>query len=528
MLSYCPVCNGTSFTEQDILWDKLISDWDLSQTEVEYVNKQQGFSCDNCGNNLRSMALAMALLKMHGSTYSLNEWVKHSRNKHLKVLEINPAGCLTKTLEQMPHHKLVEYPEYDLMDLKIPSSEYDLVIHSDTLEHIKDPIQALKECYRVTKPGGLCIYTVPIIVDRLTRSREGMENSFHGSQTTKSGDYIVRYEFGADYWTFPIRSGFSSITTCALEYPAALAIVGKKANTMNEEVEFTGERFIPSKRGAIEFEHLHRYHLAKALVKDKKVLDVACGEGYGSNILAELAETVTGVDICEITISNAKTNYTKNNLEFHSGNMSDIPMADSSVDIVISFETIEHGDKHEEFMKEIKRVLKPEGFLIISSPDKLEYTDIPSFSNSYHVKELYLDDFKVLLSKYFKNTQILGQRVVYGSLIVNESKPSHFDNFILKNSSIEKDSKLLHPIYDIAICSDTEIAPMPSSFWEQNNAEDPLNQIDELNNKINDLNNKTNELSAMLAKEKNILQEMLSSTCWKITWPIRKFKELFS
>ena len=157
--------------------------------------------------------------------------------------------------------------------------------------------------------------------------------------------------------------------------------------------KWTGERletFIFS-RDAIE--HLHRYAIVKNYIKDKIVLDIACGEGYGSALLAENAMQVYGVDIDEMTVNSASKKYVKKNLNYLVGDVTKISFDDNSIDVIVSFETLEHHNKHEEMMQEFKRVLKPDGILVLSTPDKLYYTDEANFKNIYHIKELYKDDF---------------------------------------------------------------------------------------------------------------------------------------
>ena len=156
-----------------------------------------------------------------------------------------------------------------------------------------------------------------------------------------------------------------------------------------------GERFLPDlMSGDIELEHLHRYRFAGRLVAKKIVLDIASGEGYGSAYLAQNAKRVFGVDIAVKAVESARQKYQRSNLKFIEGSCSDIPLKDASVDIVVSFETIEHHAEHEAMMREITRVLRPRGLLIISTPDKLEYSDKPGFRNPFHVKELYREEFR--------------------------------------------------------------------------------------------------------------------------------------
>lgn len=189
------------------------------------------------------------------------------------------------------------------------------------------------------------------------------------------------------------------------------------SNTSAIPLPRTGERFIPEFEGDIVAEHYHRYLLARELVAGKTVLDVACGEGYGSHLLAAAAEHVTGVDIDADAVTHACQSYSRDNLEYRQGDCTAIPLADASVDVVVSFETIEHHDCHRAMIKDIRRVLRPGGLLIISSPDKREYSDVPGYDNPYHVRELYRDEFVALLEQHFKHHEIFGQRVVYGSLI---------------------------------------------------------------------------------------------------------------
>jgi SAM-dependent methyltransferase len=224
MIKICSVCGGDKFKFQQVLWQELIEDWQLTPDEIGYVNRQQGFYCASCGNNLRSIALASAILKTYKFEGTLAKFVQTELAASLQVLEINEAGRLSDVLSNLPGHQLVSYPEYDMTRLSIPSRTMDLVIHSDTLEHIPHPIAALHECGRVLKTQGRCIYTVPIVVGRLTRSREGMKNSFHGSQETTNEGYIVRTEFGSDAWCYAAQAGFREIIIHNFEYPSALAI----------------------------------------------------------------------------------------------------------------------------------------------------------------------------------------------------------------------------------------------------------------------------------------------------------------
>ena len=92
------------------------------------------------------------------------------------------------------------------------------------------------------------------------------------------------------------------------------------------DLPFTGERFIPGTRGEIWIEHWHRYHFASRFVAGKRVLDLACGEGYGSALLARRAATVVGVDVSQAAIDHARRTYPNlGNVEFKAGSCTAIP-----------------------------------------------------------------------------------------------------------------------------------------------------------------------------------------------------------
>ena len=112
--------------------------------------------------------------------------------------------------------------------LPFEDRSYDLVLHSDTLEHVARPIRALSECRRVLKPGGFCVFTVPLIVDRLTISREGLPPSYHGTPSSNPADFLVHTEYGADAWKHVTLAGFRECRIFALDYPSAHALVGAR------------------------------------------------------------------------------------------------------------------------------------------------------------------------------------------------------------------------------------------------------------------------------------------------------------
>ena len=191
----------------------------------------------------------------------------------------------------------------------------------------------------------------------------------------------------------------------------------------NTQLEFTGERFLPECQREIWYEHYHRYHMVAQWIKGKVVLDAACGEGYGSHILSHHADRVLGVDVSADAVGHAKNTYKKDNLRFMQSDILALDLPEKSVDVVVSFETIEHLAEHEQLLAVFKKVLKDDGLLIVSTPDKAEYSDKTGFDNEYHVKELYKDEFADLIGKQFKYTEWLGQKLMFQSAIWRMDQP---------------------------------------------------------------------------------------------------------
>ncbi len=225
---------------------------------------------------------------------------------------------------------------------------------------------------------------------------------------------------------------------------------------MINQSNWTGERLETFVNNDNTIEHLHRYAVSFDFVEDKVVLDIASGEGYGSNLLSNIAKKVYGVDIDIDTIYAAKEKYKKKNLEFLQGSADAIPLPSNSIDVVVSFETLEHHDKHLEMMEEIKRVLKVDGVLVISTPDKRYYSDELEHDNKFHVKELYFSEFKELVNKYFTNTIFFLQKTIKGSLLIPENKINGFNNYNGDYDSITKTNDFKQ-LYLLSIASDASL-----------------------------------------------------------------------
>lgn len=236
-------------------------------------------------------------------------------------------------------------------------------------------------------------------------------------------------------------------------------------------MKFTGERYVPSEAGEIRYEHLHRYAWCASVLAGKDVLDIASGEGYGAALIAARAASVVGVDISREAVEHASAQYSQlSNLRFEQGSAAAIPLGDASVDAVVSFETIEHLLEQEAMLSEIKRVLRPDGFLVLSSPNKDVYAKYSGAHNEYHVKELQLDELQALLSARFPAANYYAQRfsVVSGILPLDSVRGVSIDLFVEHDGEIAvRTPELVEPMYFMVIAATEHrhLPSMPPSFF---------------------------------------------------------------
>lgn len=230
---------------------------------------------------------------------------------------------------------------------------------------------------------------------------------------------------------------------------------------------FTGERLTSDYGGQTEIEHLHRYLLAREFCRGKDVLDIASGEGYGSALLSQVARSVLGIDISDQAVAHSGESYGSGNLSFRQGDAQQIPAEDASVDVVVSFETIEHFLGQEQFVREVRRVLRPDGVFVVSTPDRDQYSYAETPANPYHARELTVAEFRALLGGSFAHLALLMQRPVWGSVML-PAEPNGQDAICFERRGaehFEASRNLPRPVYAIAVASAQPIALAPASVY---------------------------------------------------------------
>jgi GT2 family glycosyltransferase/SAM-dependent methyltransferase len=229
-------------------------------------------------------------------------------------------------------------------------------------------------------------------------------------------------------------------------------------------IEWTGERCVPwSEDVQVVYEHLHRYLWAVELVAERRVLDLGSGEGFGAAILAGAAAEVVGCDADPVTVEHATVNYEADNLSFTVADARRLhQFEDGSFGAVVAFELLEHIDQQDQALDEIKRVLTPDGMLILSTPDRLASSE----ENPYHVHELSRTDLQPALEARFGEVAMFGQRAVTGSELARldraEAGAANGPAFFIERDGDEwRTAGAPDPVYLVAVASDAELPALP-------------------------------------------------------------------
>lgn len=177
---------------------------------------------------------------------------------------------------------------------------------------------------------------------------------------------------------------------------------------MKALLQDTGERIIPPKEGEVSFvyeRHKFTYFFATQYVENKQVLDVGCGTGYGCKILAEKAYFVYGIDYNFDALKYCREFFSAPNICYSQMDSNCLSFGKSSFDVEVTFQVIEHMSDVNAFLRELKRVVKPGGYIIISTPNRPKPLRSKSV-NPFHENEMDFEDFQDLMETHFTIFQV--------------------------------------------------------------------------------------------------------------------------
>lgn len=318
-----------------------------------------------------------------------------------------------------------------------------------------------------------------------------------------------------------------------------------------EQMTNNPERFDPRQEAGrlIDSEHQARYRWAARIVAGKEVLDVACGVGYGLEIYAAAgAKAVTGADVDVEAVATARERYGKN-AEVVEGDLRELPFADERFDVVTCFETIEHIEGAERAFAELRRVLRPAGVLVVSSPNPEVYRG----GNEHHVHEFRPEELAEAVGQHFAKVTSYEQRAWLGSSIAAAGAAG----------TDSTSAELVHvaagedegPTYGIVVASDSEPPPIAEllaagddfdvRWWAEQvanvraEAAKAFDQTNEANSRLHATSHALMEANQQLAQLTVLRHRLatveklhadlseqyhavLASTSWKITKPLRR------
>ncbi len=283
--------------------------------------------------------------------------------------------------------------------------------------------------------------------------------------------------------------------------------------------EFTGERLIPGQVDAdLLNEHMARYAFAARLAQGKRVLDAGCGAGYGSAELAKKAHWVAGVDVAAEAVAFARTHYALPNLEFAQASCEALPYPDASFDLVVSFELIEHMVKYREFLREARRVLAPGGQFIVSTPNRLYYTESRGAdgANPFHFHEFEIEELRSELAQVFPSVAMFVENHVAAVGFQPEAPDSSVEVRVEEGDTAQADANFL-----LAVCALRNQIGSPTFIYLPRTAnvlrerEKHIGLLErELEQKNAWLEKATAELSEFDAKFRKLTEDLERSNRW--------------
>jgi SAM-dependent methyltransferase len=332
------------------------------------------------------------------------------------------------------------------------------------------------------------------------------------------------------------------------------------------QTDLSPERFDPERTPGtlVEAEHRARYWCASQWAAGKRVLDAGCGTGYGlAMLLAEGPESVTGVDLSEEAMADAGR-LLGEQAELVRADVRDLPFDDDTFDLVVCFEVIEHVERQRDALDELKRVLRPSGVLLISSPNR----DVYPPGNPHHVREYRPEELQAELEERFENVKLYRQHPWLASaLLPDESLAADEPRQVLAAAVGER----LDPgseTYTVAVAGDTPLSTPPGivvigddfevRWWHEQldrlgieahrsareaaeleaeiqrlsravlDTEQTAARAIELERRLEDLEAECARLTEHSAYCERVIHDMEESVSWRLTAPVRALKALLT
>ncbi len=220
-------------------------------------------------------------------------------------------------------------------------------------------------------------------------------------------------------------------------------------------IQDDGERMIPDFHhdAVVYAEHMVRYIFASRFVRGKRVLDVASGVGYGSNLLkAAGADQIVGIDYSEQAVRYGAARHAGAGPDYVLADAECLPLADAQFDIIVSFETIEHVPDPQRFLCEVKRVLRPDGLFIVSTPNRGIFVE----GNPFHLHEFTFAELEGALNASFSHVATYTQDDWITSAILARSTMEQADTEL--DGRLETYKAVGKPaaetLYMVSLCSD--------------------------------------------------------------------------
>jgi SAM-dependent methyltransferase len=231
-------------------------------------------------------------------------------------------------------------------------------------------------------------------------------------------------------------------------------------------IDSTGERIASELLTRVRLEHLQRYAICRELVRGKRVLAVGSGEGHGAAMLSDTAARVVGVERNPTLVIHAASVYGRlPHLSYTVGALDRLPLADRSVDVVVAFGTLYARDLHNVTLREVRRVLAPDGLFLFAWPNAFVPLELqPRLGLELQAGPTpTLSELGTQFKTFFEQVEFWGQRLAVGSFTypLDHIAP----RTTLRPLTVEQDvitesvSPLDHPLSYIAVCSDAPFEP---------------------------------------------------------------------